>query len=401
MPSAKGLLHLFPFEANVPARFEVADDVRQATLLAGAKRDAIAEAHRSTGPLGAALARIADQVPSAAIDKLIGEAMRLRAPARRWSLADPQARLSTMVGLDRQASGQSVSVETLEAEMLEGGLPPASWPDLAAFLSTGSAADIERAAKLDRAIQTRAEHRAGRGGFAPAVSAYLALFFTQNNEPAKALLTAALARKRPDLADFLSAEQARLADLLERRKMAETIERSAALFALADVALDRYEQRKILHGVLDFDDLIERTRILLDRSDSSWVLHKLDAGIDHVLVDEAQDTSEAQWRILDDLTDDFASGFGGRSVDRSFFAVGDDKQSIFSFRARPRTSSMRCGGASPSGFGRATNLSSMCGCGRRSVRSRRSCRRWTRCSRLPPTSVGSSIPAMSGRPIKA
>jgi ATP-dependent helicase/nuclease subunit A len=320
------LLHLFPFEANVPARFEVADDLRQATLLAGAKRDAIAEAHRSTGPLGAALARIADEVPSSAIDKLIGEAMRARAPALRWIFADPQDRLATLLG------GDGLSVDALERDMLERGVTPAEWPEIAAFFATGSAADQSRATKLATAIQAYEDYAAERSSRAHAVSAYLKLFFTQKGTPATSLMTAGLGKQRPDLLVDLAAEQARLVDRLEARKTAETIERTRALLALVDLAVGNYDERKILHGVLDFDDLIERTRVLLDRSDARWVLHKLDAGIDHVLVDEAQDTSEAQWRILDDLTSDFASGFGARAGDRSFFAVGDDKQSIFSFQ---------------------------------------------------------------------
>ncbi len=324
------LLHLFPFEANVPARFEVADDARQATLMAGAKRDAIAEAHRSTGALGAALARIADEVPPSAIDKLIGDAMRARAPVRAAGRGDPQDRLPALLGADDPAADMTIAA--IERAMLDDGPGPRAWPEIAAFLATGSAADWSRAAKWDAAVRAQAEFAAGSGSRSQAVAAYLALFFTQAGSPTRALMTGALARQRPDLQADLMAEQERLAMLRERRRVAETVERTGALLALADLALARYERRKILHGVLDFDDLIERTRTLLDRSDASWVLHKLDSGIDHVLVDEAQDTSEAQWRILEDLTDEFASGLAGRGGDRSFFAVGDDKQSIFSFQ---------------------------------------------------------------------
>ncbi len=324
------LLHLFPFEANVPARFEVADDMRQAALMTGAKREAVAEAHRSPGALGAALARVADEVPAATIEQLIGDAMRARAPARRWVAADPQGQLAGR--LDPGGAGEDLSVACVERDMLEGGLAPTRWPGFAAFLATGSAADLARADKWQAAIEAHADLRAERGSRARAVVTYLALFFTQTGGPAKALMTGGLAKQRPDLLPELDAEQERLAGLIERRKTAETIERTQALFSLADLAMVKYERRKVLHGVLDFDDLIERTRTLLDRSDTAWVLHKLDAGIDHVLVDEAQDTSEAQWRILDDLTDDFASGLAGRGSERSFFAVGDDKQSIFSFQ---------------------------------------------------------------------
>src|SRR5262249_53452118 len=70
---------------------------------------------------------------------------------------------------------------------------------------------------------------------------------------------------------------------------------------------------------------------------SAWVLYKLDGGLDHVLVDEAQDTSPEQWEILRLLTEDFFSGETRSKAQRTLFVVGDEKQSIFSFQgAEPR-----------------------------------------------------------------
>jgi superfamily I DNA/RNA helicase len=96
-------------------------------------------------------------------------------------------------------------------------------------------------------------------------------------------------------------------------------------------------------GWLDFDDLIGRTKQLLTAPDiAQWVLFRLDGGIDHILVDEAQDTSPAQWDIVKRLAEDFASGRGrAREVQRTIFVVGDKKQSIYSFQ-----------GADPEGFDR-------------------------------------------------
>ena len=72
----------------------------------------------------------------------------------------------------------------------------------------------------------------------------------------------------------------------------------------------------------------------------AWVHYKLDLGIDHVLIDEAQDTSPKQWEVIERLVAEFAAGARrARSVTRSIFAVGDDKQSIFSFQgAEPEAS---------------------------------------------------------------
>ncbi len=71
--------------------------------------------------------------------------------------------------------------------------------------------------------------------------------------------------------------------------------------------------------------------------DAAWVHYKLDRGIDHVLIDEAQDTSPKQWEIVRRLTAEFFAGSGARTITRTIFAVGDEKQSIFSFQgAAPR-----------------------------------------------------------------
>ncbi len=67
------------------------------------------------------------------------------------------------------------------------------------------------------------------------------------------------------------------------------------------------------------------------------MLYKLDLGIDHILIDEAQDTSPRQWDIIRALASEFTAGAGARRRERTLFAVGDDKQSIFSFQgADPR-----------------------------------------------------------------
>jgi ATP-dependent helicase/nuclease subunit A len=110
-------------------------------------------------------------------------------------------------------------------------------------------------------------------------------------------------------------------------------ERTAALHAFAAAFLPRYEARKALHGWLDFDDLIRRSAALLARRDvAAWVLYRLDGGIDHILVDEAQDTSPAQWQVIESLAEEFTSGQGARDVVRTIFVVGDKKQSIYSFQ---------------------------------------------------------------------
>ena len=98
--------------------------------------------------------------------------------------------------------------------------------------------------------------------------------------------------------------------------------------------LNDYANHQIFTNALDFDDLIQRTAKLLDHPTmAQWVLFRLDGGIDHILVDEAQDTSPGQWAVIERLADEFAAGEGREpSRHRTVFVVGDRKQSIFSFQ---------------------------------------------------------------------
>ena len=110
--------------------------------------------------------------------------------------------------------------------------------------------------------------------------------------------------------------------------------RTRALYDFSGQFLPAYEQRKIGMGLLDFDDLIVKTKLLLtDEKVAAWVLFRLDGGIDHVLVDEAQDTSPNQWAVIRQLTHEFTAGVGASpDTERTIFVVGDRKQSIYSFQ---------------------------------------------------------------------
>ncbi len=94
-----------------------------------------------------------------------------------------------------------------------------------------------------------------------------------------------------------------------------------------------YEKHKSLKGYLDYNDLIQKTKTLLQNSESKeWVLYKIDGGIDHLLIDEAQDTNKSQWQIIQALTEEFYSGDNHYNIRKTLFVVGDEKQSIFSFQ---------------------------------------------------------------------
>ena len=150
--------------------------------------------------------------------------------------------------------------------------------------------------------------------------------------------TRALRATMASLVPPLEALMVRVQQARPQRVGLAAARRSMALHNFAAAFLPLYAHEKQRRGWLDFDDLIQRCRFLLrDASAADWVLFRLDRGVDHILVDEAQDTSPEQWDVIDKLTQEFSSGEGARTLRRTIFVVGDKKQSIYSFQGADPT----------------------------------------------------------------
>ncbi|WP_424988196.1 double-strand break repair helicase AddA [Microbulbifer sp. S227A] len=158
------------------------------------------------------------------------------------------------------------------------------------------------------------------------------------NEPFTAKIgsvpTKATQADHPELMQELEAFMLRIEAARRLRLGLACARKSLALHEFATAFLPEYARRKQLRGWLDFDDLILKARQLLhDPAVAQWVLYRLDGGIDHILVDEAQDTSPVQWDVIERLAQEFTSGQGARADKlRTIFVVGDKKQSIYSFQ---------------------------------------------------------------------
>jgi ATP-dependent helicase/nuclease subunit A len=125
----------------------------------------------------------------------------------------------------------------------------------------------------------------------------------------------------------------RVADARAAELALAAAEKTLALHDFAAAFLPVYADRKASRGLLDFDDLIARAKDLLtDPGLAAWVLYRLDGSIDHILVDEAQDTSPEQWQLIEALSAELIAGEGASARPRSLFVVGDKKQSIYSFQ---------------------------------------------------------------------
>jgi len=319
------LLQQFPFEANVPARFSVLDDRDQAEMIERASLAVLLEASANPdSATGKALTFAMACAADVTFRNIVHEACLGDGAFRGFidSVESPEQAIAAVAqALDTGTS----SLAEIEADIVDGpNLPRSHWNAIAQIFEGSGKSDRDQADRLRAAVPLIGTAQ---------VRAYLAVFLTGDNDPRVTLVSKSLGRLQPALAAALDREAARLGVLIERWRAAMIRERTVALIAIASAILKRYRAEKQERGLLDYDDLIDKTLDMLNRTAVSWVHYKLDRGIDHVLIDEAQDTSPKQWQIVEQLVADFASGRGVRDeMTRTIFAVGDEKQSIFSFQ---------------------------------------------------------------------
>jgi ATP-dependent helicase/nuclease subunit A len=329
------LLHQFPFEANVAARFEVLDERTQSELIDRLRMTVLLEAaDKPESDLGRALAAAIPVAADQTFAEVIGETIMRSDELMRWlervgGVKGAVEDLSQALGVGPEDTSESVAIEFFSKSLI----PPSEHASVAATLMQGLDTDKSNAAILSSLPTLEVGAR---------VSKYIEIFCkVTDGKPRARVATKGIKDNYPALFDRLVREQERVVALIAKRRAIETRERTAALITIAAEIIARYRVDKTRRGLLDYDDLIDRTLHLLVNESAKWVHYKLDLGIDHVLIDEAQDTSEKQWAIVQALTAEFMAGIGAREVSRSIFAVGDEKQSIFSFQ-----------GAEPAQFGR-------------------------------------------------
>lgn len=330
----EALLHQFPLEANVAGHFSVLDDRAAAVLLADARRMLLtATAAKGDPELARAFATVLDLADDTGLEKLLAAIVENRTSIQAF-LEHAGARGGTEAELRRALK--------LAPDESAGSVMAGIWP-LAGLngaaldryfslaTSVGGTKVLEFAEGL-KTVSKLADLSARYDGLRH-------LFFTGTGKPRaqSTFLNKAMQQAAPDLVDLVDEAHRHVVACIDRVSILRMFEATLAALTLAERLNADYEELKRRRSQLDFEDLINRTAALFARGDvSAWVHYKLDQGIDHILVDEAQDTSPAQWTIIQALAADFFSGESARGADRTMFAVGDEKQSIYSFQgARP------------------------------------------------------------------
>lgn len=315
---AQSLLKRFPIEAGVSPQFEVMDEREARDLIEQAQDSVLGRPEFETALSEIVLATTEDGF-SDALKEMTASLPRLKSLQIKYPTTDILKRAyEAALGLSENVTAEAL-IREFCAAIPEQEIKSA----INILVQSSKVTDQKTAEKLSSFIILSDSEKNTR------IWDYLSAFLTQSGTIRKSLAT-----KDSSSALLILMPEAERAETLAKKIQSEQIMRiSLALMQIGMAMMEKYTALKATRSVMDYDDLISATRNLLEKSGASaWVLYKLDGGIDHILVDEAQDTSPAQWAIIRALAEEFFSGQTARTAHRTLFAVGDKKQSIFSFQ---------------------------------------------------------------------
>ncbi len=329
----QSLLKRFSLEAGVSPYFRLMEESQTSLLLREARHQLFTEPRLPTeiADLTPSLQKLASRLGEDELDGLLDEIIKKRGIFENWfrdaeGATTTRQQVKTYLGIADQTRDSVLNdyYETIPRRLDEFA---AAVP----ILRMGGKGDNERADIFDQWLT----HWRGNNEQPDEslLQQWFLAFLTAKNSPRKSLLAAKQTKDHPQLAEFLLEEQARIHTLAQALFTQEAADWSFAMLSLAEALLALYAKLKRDRGFLDYDDLINDTYQLLNREGiAPWILFKLDSGIDHLLVDEAQDTSPIQWQIIKLLAEEFFTGESSREDTRTLFVVGDEKQSIYRFQ---------------------------------------------------------------------
>ena len=320
----QNLLARFPIEAGMPPGFRVLDEQSSRQMIAEARTRVLARAGLGEEPLASAATYVVTETNETRLSQLIEWAMgneRGRIDRHLLKFLDNEQNFLTQLR-NNHGAGAHPPQEISDIFCITIASESPRINDLIAWLRAGSSTDQKRADLLAAALVARSDRL---------FDAWRRALLNLDGTIPKRIATSGRAQSDPNLFRYLNELASRMADANGNFRAARAAELAAAVLRLAEATRAIYSQQKRTRGLIDYNDLIMSARDLVTRADAAaWVLYKLDGGIEHILIDEAQDTSPVQWEIIKALTSEFFSVSG--TTPRTVFAVGDEKQSIFSFQ---------------------------------------------------------------------
>lgn len=325
---AEKLLQLFPVEAGIAPGFKVLEDRATEDMISAARSETLDQAlGNGDSDLAMALAQVGQYASERTFDALLKGVFAEREVIKELigsdnDYQDIRAYVAKTLGVNAQQNRNGILQEITSI-------------DVAVYSKT--AEELRSAKHFSGAKRTISEFLrdvVSANQAEDRLQAILAFYFTKKREPRKEIYAKVTEKNHPDIADWFAIERERIHQLVEIHDLHLRVDMTASLLYLAQSISEDFEHRKRAASAYDFSDLIARASNLLRNSPmTQWVLYKLDRGINHILVDEAQDTSPDQWNIIRAIADEFFAGEGvAQKVPRTLFVVGDQKQSIFSFQ---------------------------------------------------------------------
>ena len=327
----ESLLKRFPLEAGLSPQFDLLDEQDAQDLQAQIIRRLLSRDDDIA--LRSALDALTRQLSEPDLDKLARTILSQRDQfdaARQTENLKQLAQSSGLGHLDAQARDPASIANTHMQEYAPLASSLANW-----LAASEQKTNQQRGHDLGQFIAAMEKHQLPQ-----AWAALSQVFLTSEGLARKSLVTKTYAEEQPKLAADLVRWSEQFDEVMAQYRASFAYQMTHALYVFAENLIQDYAAMKDQRGVLDYDDLISCTnQMLSQKRAAAWVLFKIDNGLEHILVDEAQDTSPAQWRVIRALADEFFAGETANPKQRTIFAVGDEKQSIFSFQ-----------GADPAGF---------------------------------------------------
>ena len=345
----QSVLARFPLEAGLKPGFQPLEDYEAETLLVQAQKEALAQAASAPdgSPSKIAYRHLAHLANDEQLQKLLRTILSERRQVQtflkeNWDEDGLYTALCRFLNIRPGGDHENISSHIFK----KGEFPDTDMKRALQFLLSSTAkTDKDNAQRLENCLYHWHQ------GITPDPDAYARVFLTQEGTARKTLITKSLQKQDPavyeTVLESMSREAERILTIMEYQRKAQCAAATRDLFLIGKLVIERYQSLKRYQNALDFDDLILQTVQLLGGGHDveklstvplrAWVLYKLDQGLDHILIDEAQDTNPEQWMIIEALCDEFFAGLNAHDdVTRTLFTVGDEKQSIYSFqRASP------------------------------------------------------------------
>ena len=320
----QNILKRFPLEAGISPYFEIMNDRESSDILESIQTNLLSK--HNSAPVGDAIRYLTREMKEEPFENMIEDVTK-----NRYKIAEILVKHNGidnfLQDLQKKLSVNPIyTAEDLKADFMQ----KVSAHKLAQYmevLSGGSTNDQKKMKAMEEVLS--------HGLRGETYEEYRNLFLTKEGERRadSSLITKKNAEKNPQTLENLIKDAEDVLELERTLINLNLYNSTKAFFTIAQELNNRFEEYKQKSAKLDYSDLIRLTVDLLsDSATSSWVLFKLDGGINHILVDEAQDTSPEQWQIVKSLSEEFFAGDGQKEQNRTIFVVGDRKQSIYSFQ---------------------------------------------------------------------